>query len=270
MSDEATLDSAHLSAYDALQRISKILAGRQTMAELVRVLADHLHPLVAFDYLALFLHEEQTDEMRLVVLEPAGIDLPFVSMAVAAKGPAATVWLAQTSAIVPIPEEGSLHPYSKFIRSQGRRMTCWLPITTARRRVGVLSFGNSTGAPYTEDMVAFMEQVGAGVAISVDNEINRDHAEHYEREFREERDRLRFLLDVNNLLVTHLDYPDLLKVICEAVQRVIDADQIGIALYDQESGELRLDLIYDKEGGFTRGTRKSDFRGCLWTSRPRV
>ncbi len=103
-----------------------------------------------------------------------------------------------------------------------------------------------------------MEQVSAGVAITVDNEINRDHAEHYEREFREERDRLRFLLDVNNLLVTHLDYPELLKVICEAVQRVIDADQIGIALFDPESGELRLDLIYDKEGGFNRGTRKSD------------
>ena len=119
MSDEATLDSAHLSRYDALQRISKILAGRHTMAELVRVLADHLHPLVAFDYLALFLHEEQTDEMRLVVLEPAGIDLPFVSMAVAAKGPAATVWLSQKSAIVPIPEEGSLHPVPRIHSQSG-------------------------------------------------------------------------------------------------------------------------------------------------------
>ena len=138
-------------------------------------------------------------------------------------------------------------------------MTCWMPVTTARRRVGVLSFGNSTGAPYTEDVVAFMEQVAAGVAITVDNEINRDRPPiAYERELREERDRLRLLLDINNLLVTHLDYPDLLKVICEAVQRVIDADQIGIALYDQETRELRLDLIYDKEAGFTQRTRKSD------------
>ena len=75
-------------------------------------------------------------------------------------------------------------------------MTCWMPVTTARRRVGVLSFGNSTGAPYTEDVVAFMEQVAAGVAITVDNEINRDDAERYERELREERDRLRLLLDI--------------------------------------------------------------------------
>src|SRR4029453_1018248 len=95
MSDEARLVSAHLSRYDALQRISKILAGRHTMAELVGVLADHLHPLVAFDYLALFLHEEHTDEMRLVVLEPSGIDLPFVSMAAPAKGPAGTGGVAQ-------------------------------------------------------------------------------------------------------------------------------------------------------------------------------
>src|SRR4029450_6156557 len=108
MSDEARLVSAHLSRYDALQRISKILAGRHTMAELVGVLADHLHPLGAFDYLALFLHEEHTDEMRLVVLEPSGIDLPFVSMAVAAKGPAAAGWIGPKPAVAGVPGEGSI------------------------------------------------------------------------------------------------------------------------------------------------------------------
>ncbi len=96
-----------------------------------------------------------------------------------------------------------------------------------------------------------MEQVAAGVAIAVENGINREQAQHYERELREERDRLRFLLDVNNLLVSHLQYPALLEAICDAVQRIVDADHIGVALYDQESGQLRLDLIYDKARGFT-------------------
>jgi len=35
------------------------------------------------------------------------------------------------------------------------------------------------------------------------------------------------------------------------VQRIADADHIGVALYDQDSGRLRLDLIYDKAHGFS-------------------
>ena len=57
------------------------------MAELFEVLADQLHAIVPFDYLALLLHDEPTDEMRLVVLEPADLVPPFISAPVAEHGP---------------------------------------------------------------------------------------------------------------------------------------------------------------------------------------
>jgi formate hydrogenlyase transcriptional activator len=251
MSSDAAIVSAHLSRYDALLRISKTLARHQTIAELFEVLADELHPLIPFDYLALVVHEETTDLLRLVVLEPAGMAPPVVSATIDHHGPAAIVWKTQKAAVVPIPDEGQLHPTLEFIRAQGRKMTCWLPLTTAHRKVGVMSFGSRSSAVYTEDVVAFMEQVAAGVAIAVENGINRDQAMRYEHELREERDRLQFLLDVNNLLVSQLEYPTLIETISETVQRIVDADHIGVALFDQESGQLRLDLIYDKARGFT-------------------
>ena len=198
------------------------------------------------------LHDDSTDEMRNVLLEPNDIVLPFVSTRVADQGPAATAWETQKGVVIPIPEEGTLEPVLAFIRSQGRKTACWLPLTTAHRKIGVLSFGSSTATAYTDDILAFMEQVAAMVAIAVDNGINYDEAQRYQRELRDERDHLRFLLDVNNLLVSHLDYRGLLKAISEAVQRVIDADHIGVALYDEESAQLRLDWIYDKARGFTR------------------
>ena len=92
MSPEASFLSVHRSRYDALLRISKDVADHSTIAELLRGLAEQLHPLVPFDYLALLLHDEPRDELRLVVLEPAGIVLPFVSKPVAEHGPATTVW----------------------------------------------------------------------------------------------------------------------------------------------------------------------------------
>ena len=122
-----------------------------------------------------------------------------------------------------------------FLRSQGRKVACWLPLTTAHRRVGVLAFGSRSPVPYTDDIAAFMAQIAAVVAIAVDNGINWDQAQRYQRELRDERDRLRFLLDVNNLLVSHLDHRSLLEAICEAVKRVIDADHIGVGLCTRES-----------------------------------
>jgi formate hydrogenlyase transcriptional activator len=252
MANAAGLESAHLSRYDALLRISKTLAGHRTVAELFEALAQHLHSIVPFDYLALSLHDEATDEMRLVVLEPRDVVLPFLSMAVAEQGPAATVWETQQASVIPIPAEGPLQPVLSLIRSHGRKMTCWLPLTTAHRRVGVLSFGSRSDTPYTDDVLAFMEQVAAAVAIAVDNGINWDQAQRYQRELRHERDQLRFLLDVNNLLVSHLDSPALVKAISDTVQRVVKHEHVSIAFYDPETGMLRFQWTYEEENGLVK------------------
>jgi formate hydrogenlyase transcriptional activator len=244
--------SAKLSRYDALLRISKTLSGHKTMAELFGVLAEQLHEIVPFDYLALMLHDEPSHEMRLVVLEPPDIMPPFTA---AEEGPAATVWETQQGSVMVIPEEGPLPPGPAFLRSQGRKVACWLPLTTSHRRVGVLAFGTSSAAPYTGDIAGFMAQIAAVVAIAVDNGINWDHAQTYERDLLEERDRLRFVLDVNNMLVSQLDYRSLLEAICEAVKRVIDADDIGVGLCVPESGQVRLDFVYNKTRGFSRPDR---------------
>jgi formate hydrogenlyase transcriptional activator len=251
MPGEAAVDAAHLSRYDALLRTSKTLATHQTIGELFRVLGDELHPIIPFDYLALLLHDQRTAELRLIVLEPADLVLPFVSKPIAEHGPAATVWQTQKSAVVPIPAEGPLPAGPAFLRSQSLKMTCYLPLTTAHRQIGVLAFGSRSDAAYTDDTLAFMEQVAAIVAIAVANGLNREQAQHFELELREERDRLQFLLDVNNLLISQHDYRALLEAICETVQRIAQADHIGVALYDPDTEQLRLDVIYDKARGFS-------------------
>ena len=251
MPDSTALDSAHRSRYDALLRTSKILATHRTIGELFRVLGEQLHPIIPFDYLALLLHDEKRAELRLVVLEPADLELPFESKPIAEHGPAAVVWETQHGAVIPIPERGALHASLAFFRDQGWKMACCLPLTTAHRRVGVLVFGSRSASAYSTDTLAFMEQVAAIVAIAVENGINREEAQRYELELREERDRLQFLLEVNNLLISQPDYRTLLETICGTVQRIAEANHVGVALYDPDSEQLRLDLIYDKARGFS-------------------
>jgi formate hydrogenlyase transcriptional activator len=236
------LDS--LSRYEALLRVSRAIAHHKSVAELLRAISDQLHVVVPFDYLMLILHDAPADEMRLVVLEPADTPFaPFVPMPLSDWGPARSVWETQRTLVVPLQTEAQLGTALDFVRRHGARVTCWLPLTTTHRRIGVLSFGSRHADQYAADAVAFMEQVAAHVAIAVDSAINFDDAQRLQAELCEERDRLRLLLEMNNLLVSRLEYPDLLQTLSESLQRVVKHDSASVALIDRESGQLRLQAL---------------------------
>ncbi len=244
------------SRFSALLRASRTLAMHRSIEELLRVLAAELHAVVPFDYLALIFHDEDTDEMRLVILEPEGMPHPpFSHQPVEAAGPAAIVWQTQEPGVIQLPLDGPLSPALEFIRSIGMTVTCWLPLTTARRRIGVLTFGGSSATDYEADAVAFMQQVAAQVAIAVDNSFHFDRAQEYAALLKAERDQLRLLLDVNNLLVSELEYPSLVKAISDALKRVIEHQQLSLTLWDQESRELRLEMLYDAAAGISHPDR---------------
>jgi formate hydrogenlyase transcriptional activator len=70
-----------------------------------------------------------------------------------------------------------------------------------------------------------------------------EEAQRLQQELREERDRLRLLLDVNNLLVSRLEYPELLRTLSESMQRVVKHDSASVALLDRNTGQLRLQAL---------------------------
>ena len=119
MRDETALDSARLSRYDALLRISKTLDTHRTIGELFRVLGRELRGIIPFDYLALLLHDEARAELRLVILEPPDLIFPFQSRPIDEHGPAATVWATQKPAVVPIPGMGRCHRRRRFSAARG-------------------------------------------------------------------------------------------------------------------------------------------------------
>ncbi len=239
-----------LARYDALLRVSSALAGHRTIAELFRVLSVNLHAVVPFDYLALILHDAQTDEMRLTLLEPENFPPPPVlSLPVETEGPGALVWLNQTPAVISIPAEGPLHPALEYLREHGRKATCWLPLTTKQRRLGVLSFGSCHPDDYPSNAIAFMTHVAAVVALALDSSINLAEAERYADELRRERDRIRLLLEISNVLVSQLDYTAVLATISASLNRLIKHEHASLALLDRESGTLQLALTCDEGRG---------------------
>src|SRR5258706_4004788 len=232
------------SAYEALIIVSRAMARHKSVGEFLRALPGQLRAVVSFDYLVLMLYDAAVGGMRVIVLDPD--NTPFQSLTPTALddwAPARIVWEIQRPSAAPLAAGGGHGTGLDFITGQGARATCWLPLTTAHRRVGVLGFGSRDEDQYNVDAVPFMEHVAAQVALAVDTAINIDEAQRLQQELRDERDRLRLLLDVNNLLVSRLDYPELLRTLSESLQRVVKHDSASVALLDRRTGELRLQAL---------------------------
>ena len=175
-----------------------------------------------------------------------------LSDAISDHGPAATVWETQKAIVIQIPEEGALEPGAHVHpqpRAKDRMLAAADDGTSQARRPRASAAPLATA--YTDDILAFMEQVAATVAIAVENGINYDQAQRYQRELPGERDHLRFMLESTTFSSRISTIAGCSRRSLKPSSVVIDADHIGVALYDEESAQLRLDWMYDKARGFT-------------------
>jgi formate hydrogenlyase transcriptional activator len=85
-----------------------------------------------------------------------------------------------------------------------------------------------------------MQQVARQVAVAVDNALNFERAQAYQRQLAQERDRLRVLLEVNNAMVSKLDLRALLNAISASLRRVIHHEYTSLALYEADKNQMRV------------------------------
>ncbi|MGH9679654.1 MAG: GAF domain-containing protein [Candidatus Acidiferrales bacterium] len=246
MSDNAPLRPLIVATpeaqHQALLEIAEAIAQHRDLAELFHELAARLHRVVEFDYLNLTLHDAKRNVMRLHILEAEGPKaiLPGAELPVA-ETPSGWVWEAQQPFFLDDVEGEMRYPaLLQILRENGVRSLCSVPLTTAQHRLGVLSFGRTSPHRHSENEIGFLQQVARQVAVAVDNALNFERAQAYQRQLAEERDRLRVLLEVNNAVVSKLDLHSLLTAISASLRRVIHHEYTSLALYEPAMNEMRM------------------------------
>src|SRR5437879_3244669 len=123
--------------YGTLLAVSEAIVSHRDLATLFHDLAGRLHLVVRFDYLACVLHDATSNTMPLHVLEttepiPAQAPRP-PSLE---EDPAGIVWQTQRPLIVSnVAEEGRWPQLLERAKPFGVNSSCYLPLTTARRRL---------------------------------------------------------------------------------------------------------------------------------------
>jgi formate hydrogenlyase transcriptional activator len=156
-----------------LLAVSEAIVSHRDLARLLHDLANRLHLVVRFDYLSLVLHEAVTDTMRLYVLETCEpVPTNFVIDLPPNDDPAGLVWQTQQPLITSSVAELRRWPrLLERVQQYGVQSFCWLPLTTARRRLGVLVFTSREPSTYDTADLDFLQQVANQVAVAVENAL---------------------------------------------------------------------------------------------------
>jgi len=252
--------------HQALLEVAEAIAQHRDLGELFHELAERLHRVVKFEYLNLILHDPARNVMRLHILESEmprktrpGAEFPV------GETPSGWVWETQQPFILDDIDKAA--PFTALVqtmRENGVKSACSLPLTTAQRRLGVMSFGRSTPHKHTEGEIAFLQQVARQVAVAVDNALNFERAQAYQRQLAQERDRLRVLLEVNNAVVSKLDLHGLLNAISASLRRVIHHEYTSLAVFEAATNKMRmLALDFPQGKGLIREEMRMPLEGSI-------
>jgi formate hydrogenlyase transcriptional activator len=230
---------------EALLEVSEAIAQQRDLPALFHDLAARLHSVIDFDFLTLVLHDPARNVMRLHLLEtripgekPTGTEAPIEG------NPSGWVWQTQQLFVAnDIDEETRFPDFLRRFREHNVRSLAILPLTTAQHRLGAMGFGRVVPQRATDTELQFMQRVASQVAVAVDNALNFETSQAYQQQLARERDRLRVLLEINNVLVTSRELPELFRGIVSTLKRVIQHDYTSLALLDPATGLLKIHAL---------------------------
>jgi formate hydrogenlyase transcriptional activator len=230
---------------EALLEVSEAIAQQRDLPALFHDLALRLHSVIDFDFLTLVLHDPVRNVMRLHILEThiPGERITGTETSVE-NNPSGWVWQTQQPFVVSDVEEETRFPdFLKRFREHNVRSLAIIPLTTAQRRLGALGFGRLLPQRITATELQFMQRVASLVAVAVDNALNFESSQAYQTQLARERDRLQVLLEINNVLVTSRELPEVFRGIVSTLKRVIHHDYTSLALLDAVSGLLKIHAL---------------------------
>ncbi len=247
MTSEVEFESEYLAPerYEALIRVSQAIGGRQDPEELFYAIAAELRQVVAFDEIAISQCSRETEK----IWHLKGADREAPADISLLGTPTRWVYDHQEPLVI-----GYLKDEIRFgeavarLRARAMESLCVLPLATVHRQLGSLLLGSKTPNAYSREEVRFLTLVAGQVATAIDDALNFKASRSAEAELKDRNDRLRLLLEVNNTLVSHLEFRELLRAISANLRSVMHCDAAGVVLREGTTGLLRYYAIDFPDG----------------------
>lgn len=233
---QTCIDPPTVARYEALVRVSEALRAYHDRNTLFRSLARELRPVVPFDFLGVALYDEHTHTVEPYVLEATGEPVPPPQLS-AEDSLAFWVVRHQEPLVIPVIEAETRFPQAtSYMRSQGMRSSCALPLTTPRRRLGIIIAASCQPRAYDAEDVTFLSLVANQVALAIDDALNYGALQE---SLGLERERQRNLDASDELLravATVLDIRQVFPQVSQIAAAVLPHDRLTFTFHDAQGG----------------------------------
>src|SRR5574338_693112 len=159
--------------YQALLEVAQAISAQRDLDQLFHDLAHCLPRVVQVNYVDLSLHDPVKKVMRLHTIQanvPA--DLIGGHEIAVEDCPAGCVWETQRPLLVPNLSEERRWPWViGAMTEDGTQSFCFVPLTTARGRLGAMGFLSLQKEAYSDMDLEFLQQVAKQVAVAVENAL---------------------------------------------------------------------------------------------------
>jgi formate hydrogenlyase transcriptional activator len=239
--------------YETLVRVSRAIGAHRDLKELFGILMDELHGVVQFDLAGVSLRDQDSGAFQNYFID-MGSRSELVPEEKLTPEETLTLWVYERQ--VPLLKStDEMEPRCSRLQAIFKRLNirslCALPLTTAHRKLGAITFGSKQLDAYSPNEIRFVSQVVDYIALAFDDALNIAALRQASEELQSKNDRLRLLLDVTNQVVSNLELRDLLRAISQDVRRVMQCDYAGLSLPDTENKQLRLyALDFPESKGF--------------------
>ena len=221
ISDSDADSGADIRRYKALLEVADLMVHHHGLPDLFQQLAERLRQVVPFDFANFSLHDPATNRMHVNVW--AGVDLVEIPEQLSIEeSPSGWVWEQQECAHFTDLDSDPRYPtILNPLRESGFRSYFVAPLSTAEKRLGAL--GLAAFKNFEPADLALMQRIAEVCALAIENSRNTE-------ELKQERIRLKALVEVNQALVSNLDLQRMFPSISESLRQVVRVDFASLAV----------------------------------------
>ena len=242
MTDQLSKTPTASGTIRTLMEVTAAIDKQTNVQAVLKSLHKLLSAVVHFDSIGIGLLTHEGNSLRLIAFErgPAepqlelGTETPY-----SGTGAGRAIEEQRTVHIPDVREELLKFPgMVSQTSTTGVRSAYMVPLSTPRRKLGVLSFVRRSEGGATPDELAIMQTVSSHVATALESAMASDAAESYQKQLLGERDRWKLLLEINNHVIAFLDVTTLLRSACESLRNYFDNDFAAVWIIDKEQNRL--------------------------------
>ena len=131
----------------------------------------------------------------------------------------------------------------RFFRACGNQCLCVLPLRTPLHQLGVLCIGREQRDAFSDEETEWLALLGLHAALAIDDRLHLTRSEQLQDQLGEEKTKLKLILDLNNSVVSNLEFRDVLQSVSPGIRKAMRVDGVALILPDAEGRELQIHAL---------------------------